>query len=99
MPNTVTPPFDGRRVAWGVIGTLGGVLLIFVAVFYLLFADPQGPAEPARPDYTQIRGEMTVRTEHELATYGWVDREAGIVHVPDDAAAREWIEQNKKDGG
>jgi len=99
MPNTVAPPFDGRQVAWGVIGTLAGVLLIFVAVFYLIFADPQGPAEPARPDYTQTRGEMNVRTQHELLTYGWVDRDAGIVRIPVDAAAREWIQQRQKDGG
>jgi len=91
-------PFDGRKVAWGVIGTLAGVLLIFVAVFYLLFADPQPPAEPARPDYAQIRGEMGVRTDHELATYGWVDREAGIVRIPVATAAREWLEQRRKEG-
>ena len=41
MPNKELFPFDARKIAWGVIGTLGAVLLIFVAVFYLLFADPE----------------------------------------------------------
>jgi hypothetical protein len=91
-------PLDGRRIAWGVIGTLGGVLLIFVGVFYLLFADPAQPAEPARPNYAQIRAEMGLRTDHELQTYGWVDREAGVVRIPVDVAAREWLAQQAGEG-
>ena len=91
-------PFDGRKVAWGVIGTLGGVLLIFVAVFYLLFADPQGPAEPERPDYAVIREEMGARTDHELRSYGWVDRKAGIARIPVEIAAQQWIERRQEDG-
>ena len=91
-------PFDGRKVAWGAIGTLGGVLLIFVAVFYLLFAEPQGPSVPQRPDYAQTREEMSARTDHELKTYGWVDRQAGIARIPAELAAQQWIEQRQKDG-
>ena len=93
MPGSELFPFDGRRIAWGVIGTLGGVLLIFVGVFYLLFADPEKPAEPARPDYAQIRKEMAIRTDHELLTYGWVDREAGVVRIPVEVAAAAYLEE------
>jgi hypothetical protein len=31
-----------------------------------------------------------------LTTYGWVDREQGIVHVPIDKAMRELVEQKRR---
>lgn len=86
-------PFDGRRIAWGVIGTLAGVLSIFVAVFYLLFADPEGSARPDRPDYANIRETMRIETEGELNGYGWIDREKGVVRIPLNIAIDKLIEE------
>ncbi|MHC4953437.1 MAG: hypothetical protein ACYTGZ_06070 [Planctomycetota bacterium] len=89
-------PTDPRVIAWSVIGTLGGVLLIFVALSYLLFADPEQPAEPARPNYAQIRQEMRMQAEYDLTHYGWVDREKGVVRIPIEAAIAKVIAEGSK---
>ena len=93
MPNKDLFPFDARKIAWGVIGTLGAVLLIFVAVFYLLFADPERPARPDRPDYARIRKEMDIGTRGELAGYGWIDRQKRVVRIPVEVAIQKLIDE------
>ena len=97
MPDRELFPFDGRRIAWGVIGTLAGVLSIFVAVFYLLLADPEGPARPDRPDYANMRETIRIETQGELNGYGWVDREKRVVRIPVEIAIEKLIEERSAD--
>jgi len=86
---------DARKITWGVLGTLGGVSLIVFALLYLLLADPQGDPLPAsaRPDHAAIRKELEAAANDRLGSYGWIDREKGIVHLPIQRAAQLWIQE------
>ncbi|MEM8883272.1 MAG: hypothetical protein AAGD14_04320 [Planctomycetota bacterium] len=90
---------DVRKLTWGVLGTLGGVILIFFAVFYLYFGDRQSDPLPeaARPDHATIREELDNAANRRLMTFGWVDREKGIVRIPiEDAIEKVLAERGTK---
>ncbi|MHC4940063.1 MAG: hypothetical protein ACYTHK_13930 [Planctomycetota bacterium] len=86
-------PVDARKITWGVLGTLGGVSLIVFALLYLLVADPQSEAAPERPDYAATRAELDAAAKEKMGSYGWVDRDKGVVHIPVAEAKKLWLEE------
>ncbi len=91
----MTLPIDPRRLTLGVIGTLGGVSLIVFAVLYVLVAKPANDPTPARPDHAAIRAELEAEARTKLESYGWVDRENGIVRIPVTRARELWLKERK----
>jgi len=88
-------PFEPRLMTWGLLGTLGGVSLVFFACAYLLFSDPESDPVPeeARPDRAAIRLEMEEAARERLGSYGWVDREKGVVRIPVERARELWLKE------
>lgn len=86
-----------------VLGTLAGTLVIFAALAWLLLAYPDTPTTPAAPDAPtpeQMLQEVRDRDRETLHTYGWVDREKGVVRIPADRAMELWLaERAGKEAG
>ena len=88
---------DARKIARGVIGTLGGVLLIVLALIYLLVDDPENEALPdsAHPDHAAVRRELDDAAQQRLQSAGWVDREKGVIHIPIERAQELWLSERR----
>ena len=75
-----------------VLGTLAGVLLIFLMLEALVLgrwgADPV-PAREKTP--AEVRVELEEADREKLETYGWVDRKAGRVRIPIEDAMNKLI--------
>jgi hypothetical protein len=60
-------------------------------------AASQGPREPPEPrlqtDPRQDLADMRAREDEQLQSYGWVDKNAGIVRIPIDAAMKLTLER------
>ena len=60
-------------------------------------AASQGPREPPEPrlqtDPRQDMADLRAREDELLGSYGWVDRNAGVVRIPIDAAMRLTLER------
>lgn len=89
---------DTRRIGWGALAILGGIAFAVLGAALMLRwfgpasnTPPQGIAAPAprlqtapAPERAAYEAEKQAR----LAGYGWVDRAAGIAHIPLDQAMR-----------
>ena len=88
-------------VAISACGSLSMGIALVVA--YLLGGSHEQPAPPMRSDIngietstfaTEAQGLAEHRTEAQrLSTYGWVDRDKGVIHVPIDVAFELWLAQ------
>jgi hypothetical protein len=88
------------RNAVGVVMTMAAAL--FVA--YLLGGSHRHPAPAVAPDIngiemspfaTEAQGLAEHRSEtHQLTTYGWIDRDKRVVHVPITVAFDLWLAQH-----
>lgn len=88
------------RVALGVVTTMA----IALAVAYLLGGSHRQVTQTLHPDIngietspfsTEAQGLAEHATEeHQLATYGWIDREHRIIHVPIGVAFDLWLAQH-----
>ena len=77
-----------------VLGTLVGTLVIFVFLAILLIVYPDTPTTPAAPDAETpeaILEDVRTRDRETLNSYGWVDREKGVVRIPADRAMELWL--------
>jgi hypothetical protein len=54
----------------------------------------QGPGPGIEPFPAAERATVVAPAGERLTTYGWVDRENGIVHIPIDQAMQRLVEQN-----
>lgn len=89
------PPWLIVTLAAGLAGTVIGLMIVLTLLFPQALADrPKGPISPLPPTpRLQIspKGDL-VRYENaetqRLATYGWVNRAQGRVHVPVEQAMR-----------
>jgi len=85
------------RITLGVVGTLLGVLVIFVMLLGLLATEPPAPNVPTggadAPTPEAVLRQLRAREEMLLTTYGWVDREKGVVRIPVEAAMEKVIEE------
>ncbi|MCZ7648787.1 MAG: hypothetical protein M5U26_26605 [Planctomycetota bacterium] len=74
----------GKKLT-GVVGALGG-LCVFWTVLGLMFYTRRPPAPaPKGPEgrpAQEVLLEVRAQHELELKTYGWVDKEKGVVRVP-----------------
>lgn len=85
------------RVALGVVGTM----VVALVVAYLLGGSHTQPTPTIRPDIngietstfaTEAQGLAEHHTEEQrLSTYGWIDRDKRVVHVPIDVAFDLWL--------
>ena len=95
------PDEDGihvRAIRRGALAILGGILFAVGGSWWLL--QRQGPAANTAPPPRAIpaprlqpapqeeRAAYFAGTERRLQSYGWVDREAGIAHIPLEQAMR-----------
>ncbi len=75
-----------------VLGTLAGVLLIFLMLEAFVLgrwgADPV-PAREKTP--AEVRVELEEADREKLETYGWVDKKAGRVRIPIEDAMNKLI--------
>ena len=74
--------------------------------------NPTGPSRPQQPGKAEINivntglFELDTRAEDEKAEqrkrlhgYGWVDRDAGVVHIPIERAIERVVGEQRRDGG
>ncbi len=96
--NTRPTPYDKLRIALGVLGALAGVTLILVM---LAIAVKYAVVQPT------VAGGLTDQQRYELlakaraedqrltTTYGWMDKNKGIVRIPVDVAMQKFMEERK----
>lgn len=100
---TARPSFFGPgRLVVAVIGTLLGICVIVVVLGLMLWTGgvtPISPPSALTPGgvprdeaLTQLRAEF----DKKLTTYGWVDREKGIVRIPIDQAMEKLVAQHRQ---
>ncbi|MHC4339244.1 MAG: hypothetical protein ACYSX0_03380 [Planctomycetota bacterium] len=85
-----------QKVIRSVLGTLAGVILIFVILWIMRRAQPAAeplPGDPEAKPPEEILAEMRTEETEKLTTYGWVDREKGIVRIPIEEAMQKLIEE------
>ena len=65
-----------------------------VAVEYPLAQGHREPPEPRlQTDPRQDLADMRAKEEEQLGSYGWVDKNASVVHIPIDAAMKLTLER------
>jgi hypothetical protein len=90
-------PRPKNPIAAAVAGTLGGVVLIFVVLAWTLIEFPDEPDLPDDPEArpaADVLAESRARDQATLNSYGWVDREKGVVRLPIDRAIEKLIEES-----
>jgi hypothetical protein len=86
----------GAGLAAGLVLALAILALVFPASLHPTAEGPRGPLPPAPrlvTDETAELRQLRAAEEQRLASYGWVDRGAGLVHIPIDEAMRRIAEQ------
>lgn len=84
------------RITLGVVGTLLGVLVIFAMLFGMLSTGepvPNVPVAEDAPTPAALLEEVRAHEAEMLSTYGWVDREEGLVRIPIDLAVEKLIDE------
>jgi len=84
-------------VAGTLVGTL--VIFLFLAIVLIVYPNtPTAPVDPQAPTPEQMLTEVRTRDRETLSTYGWVDREKGIVRIPVDEAMERWLAERAAKG-
>jgi hypothetical protein len=84
-----------------VAGTLIGTLIIFAFLAVLLLVYPDtgtAPVDPGAPTPEEMLAEVRARDRETLNSYGWVDREKGVVRIPVDEAMELWLAERTAGG-
>ncbi len=96
MLNPTPDVNDASRVTWRsflpVWSVVTAIFTLYLLIALLAGRLPPTPnlATPYTTDqWQQIRAEQT----KQLQSFGWVDEEAGIVHIPIDLAKEQLLEQ------
>lgn len=83
-----------RSTPVAVAATLAGVLLILVMLELFVLSRPGKDAVPAREKTpAEWREQLRREDEEKLGTYGWVDREKGVVRIPVERAIEKLLEE------
>jgi hypothetical protein len=92
-----------RGLIWAMLVVAGVAILLLV--YFLTLGTPPEAIVPPRPEpeiveiRPRVQGLSEQRTNLEsaqmerLGEYGWIDREAGILHIPIDVAMQKLIER------
>jgi hypothetical protein len=79
-----------------VLGTLAGVLLIFLMLETLVLSRPGADSAPAREKApAEVREELEQADREKLETYGWVDKKAGRVRIPIENAMEKLLAEQE----
>ena len=89
-------PRPKNPIAAAVAGTLGGVVLIFIALAWTLIEFPDEPDLPDDPKAKPVAAELRARDRATLSSYAWIDKEKGVVRLPIDRAVELLIEESGK---
>ena len=87
-------PRPKNPTAAAIAGTLGGVILIFVALAWTLIEFPDTPELPDDPAAKPLGAESRARDRGTLASYAWIDKDKGVVRLPIDRAVELLIEES-----
>ena len=97
----------GAKLAWiGVVSTAIAIAAVLVAVVLtraetkqaVLYASTPAPEPRGTVERTLVAGsargwEENGAQRRELERFGWVDRDAGVAHIPIDRAMDLWVER------
>ena len=78
------------------MGTLLGVLVIFGMLYLMVgrgLGAPNVPSGTDKPAPGSALQEVRAHEEAMLTTYGWVDREKGVVRIPIERAVEKLLEE------
>ena len=89
-------PRPKNPTAAAIAGTLGGVILIFIALAWTLIEFPDTPEVPDDPEPKPLGAEARARDRATLSSYAWIDKEKGVVRLPIDRAIEKLIEESGK---
>lgn len=98
MPDTTRPPLSTRKTALALAGVLAGVLSIFGVLLWMLPDSGRPvtlPESEGAVDRRATREALDDAARVKLSTYGWVDKEQGVVRLPVDRAAALFIEARR----
>jgi hypothetical protein len=85
---------SGARRIFSVVGALVGLGLIAVVLGIMIWTSPTAPPIPVDPERTpplELLADARAEAETLRTTYGWVDKENGIVRIPLDVAIEKLI--------
>ncbi len=94
-----TSPIDALKITLGVAGALAGVSVVVVMLWILTdrtVSPPQIAGARTDQQRYQILAKAKADDQQTLSTFGWVNREKGIVRIPIDLAMTKLIEEGAK---
>ena len=91
----LTPARQRRRAVMGAVACVVGLLVVVVLIRWWQ-DESEGEAPPRAHRANRLELEKVARER--LATYGWVDREKGIVHVPVEEAIKAFLDERRAEG-
>lgn len=77
---------------------VAGLAAVFVMLGVMLWAtrpSPVVPVDPEAPSPAERLSELRAKENRELSTYGWVDREAGVLRIPLEAATDRYLAEQE----
>lgn len=84
---------------------LGAVVVVGSVVWILLAVAPPGDTVVTPPDRPTLQvspradlAELQARVHQRLTSYGWVDREQGLIHIPIERAMALRLERQTRGG-
>ena len=92
-----------RAVRWGALAIAGGIVFALAAAYaaWRLFGPEASPGHFAAPAPLLLSAPQPERAaffadkEKRIGSYGWVDRKAGIAHIPVEQAMRVMAGQGR----
>ena len=94
-----TSPMDALKITLGVAGALAGVCVIVVMLWILTdrnVSPPQIAGAKTDQERYDILAKSRADDQQTLNTFGWVNREKGVVRIPIDVAMGKLIEEDVK---
>lgn len=100
MSNTTPKPtiMDAWKIILGVTGALAGVLVIVILLGILIrftLVHPSIAGGLSDEDRYALLSKARSEDEKLLTTYGWIDKNKGVVRLPIDVAMQKVIEESK----
>lgn len=87
-------PLDKVKITLGVVGTLAGVCVILVMIAILAHravTAPQIAGVKTPAEREEMLRKARADDRETLSTYGWVDRQKGVVRIPIEEAMQKFV--------